>query len=436
MRLTVIGVGYLGLTHAICMADLGHSVLALDVDTDKISGAASGRAPFYERDLEALLRKNLASGRLRFTSSYKRVAKFSNVHFICVGTPSKVDRSLDSSQINAVGDALAPYLSGSTFVIGRSTVPLGTARALADRIRNRAPGRAEVEVAWNPDFLREGHAVKDSLLPARLVFGVMSNRSIAILRQIYAKQLAQGVREIITDLETAELVKVASNAFLATKLSFINAMAEICEKSGADVRRVREVFESDPRIGGHFLIPGLGYGGGCLPKDVRGFEAITEQLGLPHVAALLEAVDVINLHCRSRTVDLAGDAVGGSLVGRRIAVLGVAFKPGSDDVRDSASLDVCWRLVRGGAIVVAHDPAAMENASKVRPDLRYAASPLEAVVGADVVLHLTEWDEYRLLDPERLGSLVARRHIVDARSVLDAQSWESAGWSFRSLGRR
>jgi UDPglucose 6-dehydrogenase len=436
MQLTVIGAGYLGLTHAVCMADLGHSVLALDIDPDKITRAASGEVPFYEPELEALLRKNLAAGRLQFTSSYRDAAKFSDVHFLCVGTPATLDGTFDLSQINAAADALAPYLRGRTLVIGRSTVPMGTGRALGDRVRNRAPRTAEIEIAWNPEFLREGQAVQDCLLPDRFVFGVSSDWSAATLREIYAKPVARGVPVITTGLETAELVKVAANAFLATKLSFINAIAEVCEEAGADVIRVVDAFACDQRIGGRFLMPGIGYGGGCLPKDVRGFKAVAEQLGIKNLAAILGAVDAINLRCRSRVVDLTRNVVGGSLAGHTVAVLGVAFKPGSDDVRDSASLDVCRQLVLEGAAVAVHDPEAMENAARLWPDLRYAASPLDAARGTDAMLHLTDWEEYRLLDPERLGAVVARRNIIDGRSVLDARLWESAGWSFHGLGRR
>ncbi len=435
LRLTVIGAGYLGLTHAVCMAELGHDVLAVDTDAGKIGRAASGSAPFFEPGLEPLLRKNLEAGRLRFTTSHGGAARFGDIHFLCVGTPQSRDGSADLSQVYAAADALAPHLTGPCLVVGKSTVPVGTGRALAARLAERAPAGADAEVTWNPEFLREGTAVKDSLLPDRIVLGVSSQRAADQLRRVYAQPLAQGVPLLVMDLETAELVKVSANAFLATRLSFINVLAEVCEATGADVVALAGALARDERIGGRFFGPGLGYGGGCLPKDVRAFGATAAKLGVGSLTTLLAEVDAINLNCRSRAVELARQVVGGSLDGRRVGALGVAFKPDSDDVRDSASLDVCCRLAAEGAVVTVHDPVATGNAARVRPDLRYADSATEAAAGADVVLHLTEWHEYRLIDPDTLGAVVARRHIIDTRCVLDEQRWRSAGWSFRALGR-
>ena len=434
-RITVIGAGYLGLTHAVCMADLGHEVLAIDVDSQKIAKAAAGEAPFFEPALEPLLRKNVDAGRLRFTTSFADVGHFGDVHFLCVGTPQADGGAADLSYLHAASDALAPHLSSPCLIVGKSTVPVGTARALLARIRGAAPAGDDVDLAWNPEFLREGHAVQDSLTPDRFVFGVTSERAVQLLRQVYAKPLALDIPALVMDLETAELVKVSANAFLATKISFINAMAEVCETTGADVVRLAEALGHDERIGRKFLGPGLGFGGGCLPKDIRGFRATAAALGVDSVASLLGTVDAINMSRRERVVAMAREAVGGSLAGKRTTVLGIAFKPNSDDIRDSPSLDICGRLAAEGAIVSVHDPVAMPNAARTRPDLRYAASASEAAEGADVVLHLTEWADYRAIDPAALATVVRQRAIIDARCALDTQAWQEAGWTVRVLGR-
>jgi UDPglucose 6-dehydrogenase len=431
----VIGTGYLGLTHAVCLADLGHEVLAIDVDEDKIAKAANGEAPFFEPGLEPLLRKNLDAGRLRFTTSSAEVAAFGEVHFLCVGTPQGSDGGADLSFVHAAAGSLAPHLRAPCLIVGKSTVPVGTARQVLSRVRAIAPAGRRVDLAWNPEFLREGHAVQDSLTPDRIVLGVTSGRAEALLREVYATPLEGGVPLLVMDLETAELVKVAANAFLATKISFINAMAEMCEASGADVMPLAEALGYDARIGRRFLSPGLGFGGGCLPKDVRAFRATASALGVGSVVSLLSSVDAINQGRRDQVVTLARQAAGGALDGTRVAVLGVAFKPNSDDVRDSPSLAVCDRLRAEGAIVSVHDPVAMPNAAKRRPDLVYARSVFEAAQGADLVLHLTEWSDYQAIDPAALGRVVARRVIIDARCCLDAGLWHDAGWTVRVLGR-
>jgi len=433
-RITVIGAGYLGLTHAVCMADLGHEVLAIDVDSQKIAKAAAGEAPFFEPALEPLLRKNVDTGRLRFTTSFADVGRFGDVHFLCVGTPQADGGAADLSYLHAASDALAPHLSSPCLIVGKSTVPVGTARALLARIRGAAPAGDDVDLAWNPEFLREGHAVQDSLTPDRFVFGVTSERAVQLLRQVYAKPLALDIPALVMDLETAELVKVSANAFLATKISFINAMAEVCETTGADVVRLAEALGHDERIGRKFLGPGLGFGGGCLPKDIRGFRATAAALGVDSVASLLGTVDAINMSRRERVVAMAREAVGGSLAGKRTTVLGIAFKPNSDDIRDSPSLDICGRLATEGAIVSVHDPVAMPNAARIRPDLQYAASVFEAAEGADLILHLTDWADYRAIDPAALARVVARA-VIDARCGLDAGVWQNAGWTVRVLGR-
>ena len=434
-RVTVIGTGYLGLTHAVCLADLGHEVLAIDVDEEKIAKAANGEAPFFEPGLEPLLRKNLDSGRLRFTMSFAEVGDFGDVHFLCVGTPEGESGRADLGYVYSAADALAPHLASACLVVGKSTVPVGTARQVMNRLQAAAPAGREVELAWNPEFLREGFAVQDSLTPDRIVLGVTSGRAEPVLREVYATPLAAGIPLLVMDLETAELVKVAANAFLATKISFINAMAEVCEQAGADVIPLAEALGHDARIGRRFLSPGLGFGGGCLPKDVRAFRATAASLGVDSVVSLLTTVDAVNQGRRDQVVALAREIAGGRLDGQRAAVLGVAFKPNSDDVRDSASLAVCDRLAAEGAIVSVHDPVAMPAAAKVQPGLRYASSVPEAAEGADLVLHLTEWSDYQAIDPAALARVVARRVIIDARCCLDAGSWSDAGWSVHVLGR-
>jgi UDPglucose 6-dehydrogenase len=435
LRVTVIGTGYLGLTHAVCLADLGHEVLAIDVDVDKIAKAANGEAPFFEPGLEPLLRKNLDAGRLHFTTSFADVGAFGDVHFLCVGTPEGESGHADLSFVDAAAEALAPHLAAPCLIVGKSTVPVGTARRVMTRVRALAPAGPQVDLAWNPEFLREGHAVADSLTPDRIVLGVTSDRAEALLREVYATPLAGGVPLLVMDLETAELVKVAANAFLATKISFINAMAEVCEAAGADVLPLAEALGYDARIGRRFLSPGLGFGGGCLPKDVRAFRATASALGVDSVVSLLGSVDAINQGRRDQVVALARQAAGGTLDGARVAVLGVAFKPNSDDVRDSPSLAVCGRLRAEGAIVSVHDPVAMPNAAKRQPDLVYAGSVFAAAQGADLVLHLTEWSDYQAIDPAALARVVARQVIIDARCCLDAGLWHDAGWTMHVLGR-
>src|SRR5215471_9681967 len=424
LRVSVIGTGYLGLTHAVCMADLGHQVLAIDVDASKIAKAARGEAPFFEPGLEPLLRKNLESGRLRFTGSFADVGEFGDVHFLCVGTPQAAGGNADLSYLHAAVDALAPHLTRESLLIGKSTVPVGTARLLLARARAAAPAGDLVDLAWNPEFLREGFAVRDSLTPDRIVFGVTSGHAEQILRRVYATPLAAGIPGLTMDLETAELVKVAANAFLATKISFINVMAEMCEAAGLD-----------ERIGRKFLSPGLGFGGGCLPKDIRAFRSTAAEKGVSSLVNLLTTVEAINLGRRDRVIELTCAAVGGDLAGKRIAVLGVAFKPNSDDIRDSPSLEICARLSAEGALVTVHDPVAMSNAARVRPELRYVESVGEAAEDAEVVLHLTEWSDYRAIDPAALAEIVAKPVLIDARCTLDAGLWRGAGWTVHVPGR-
>jgi UDPglucose 6-dehydrogenase len=436
LRVTVIGIGYLGLTHAVCMADLGHQVLAIDVDESKVTRASHGEAPFFEPGLEPLLRKNLDAGRLRFTTDFAEVGEFGDVHFVCVGTPQKPGGTgADLTYVHSAFASLAAHLTRETLIVGKSTVPVGTTRALFDGVRSAAPAGDAVDIAFNPEFLREGYAVQDSLTPDRLVFGVTTDRAEELLRRVYATPLASGIPSLTMDLETAELVKVAANSFLATKISFINVMAEMCEAVGADVLELANAIGLDDRIGHRYLSPGLGFGGGCLPKDIRALQAAAADKGVASLAELLATVDGINLGRRDRVTALARQAVGGALEGKRIAALGIAFKPNSDDIRDSPSLDICARLAAEGAVVSVHDPAAMPNAARHLPELGYAASVSGAVSEADLVLHLTEWADYRAIDPAALAQVVTTPLLIDARCTLDASLWRDAGWTVHVLGR-
>ncbi|MEU7886221.1 UDP-glucose/GDP-mannose dehydrogenase family protein [Microbispora bryophytorum] len=433
-RLTVLGTGYLGATHAACMAELGFEVLGLDVDQSKIERLQRGELPIHEPGLQELLRRNLDSGRLRFTTSFEEAAKFGDVHFICVGTPQKKGGyAADVSYLDAVVESLAPHLDRECLVVGKSTVPVGTAERLADKLVRLSPAGMQAELAWNPEFLREGFAVQDTLRPDRIVLGVASERAEKVLRDVYAP-LGE-VPIVVTDFPTAELVKAAANAFLATKISFINAMAEVCEAAGGDVTQLSQALSYDERIGGKYLNAGLGFGGGCLPKDIRAFTARADELGAHQALAFLREVDEINLRRRSRTVELTRELLSGAFDGRSVAVLGAAFKPNSDDIRDSPALDVAVQIAEQGGQVTVYDPAALSNARAAHPHLGYAESALEAAQGAEVVLLLTEWQEFVALDPEELGAVVTARTIVDGRNALDADTWREAGWDYRALGR-
>jgi UDPglucose 6-dehydrogenase len=436
MRIVVHGCGYLGATHAAGLAELGHEVVGVDVDQEKVATLAAGRVPFHEPELEALLSRHVRSGRLRFTTDLASVADRADVHFVCVGTPQRPGSyAADLTAVDAAIDALAGLLTRSTLVVGKSTVPVGTAQRTAERLRSLVRAEVEVDLAWNPEFLREGHAVADTLRPDRLVLGVTNERTEALLRRVYAPLLDAGVPLVVTDLPTAELVKAAANSFLATKISFINAMAEVCEASGADVSELARALSFDPRIGGRFLQAGLGFGGGCLPKDIRAFMARAEELGVDSALSFLRQVDEINMRRRSRMIDLTREVLGGSVLGRRVAVLGAAFKPDTDDVRDSPALNVAAGLQLAGAEVRVYDPEAMAAAKALFPTLTYAASTDDAVRDAEIIVLLTEWQEFLDLDPVALGAMVSDRRIVDGRNALPAATWRSAGWTYRALGR-
>ena len=432
LKVSVIGTGYLGATHAACMSSLGFEVIGVDVDAAKIELLTTGRVPFYEPGLEELLQKEIASGRLTFTTDFKAIAD-ADVHFICVGTPQQADSlAADLKYVDAALDAVAAICKPGALVVGKSTVPVGTAARLRERLLKINPG---ADLAWNPEFLREGFAVEDTLHPNRLVVGVTSDAAEAKLKEIYANNLAENTPWVRADLPTSELVKVAANSFLATKISFINAMAEVCEAAGGDVTVLAKAIGYDPRIGSRFLQAGIGFGGGCLPKDIRAFMARAGELGADQALEFLREIDSINLRARQRVIELVRKDLSDNLAGKKIAVLGAAFKPDSDDVRDSPALDIAAQIAAAGAVVTIHDPKAIAPAKKRFPALGFSEDIEGALEGADLVLHLTEWKVYRELDPAKMAKLVANPIIIDGRNALDREAWIAAGWKFRALGR-
>ena len=432
LKISVIGTGYLGATHAACMSSLGFEVIGIDIDAAKIASLSSGTIPFYEPGLQELLQSELKTGRLSFSTDFNAI-KDCDVHFICVGTPQVKDGlAADLTYVFDSLAAIAPVVKDGSLVVGKSTVPVGTAAKMRELLLKINPN---TDLAWNPEFLREGFAVEDTLNPTRLVVGVTNSRAEEVLREVYAKNLAAQTPWVSADLPTSELVKVSANAFLATKISFINAMAEICEAAGGDVTVLAKAIGYDPRIGHRFLQAGIGFGGGCLPKDIRAFMARSEELGAQQALEFLREIDSINLRARTRMIDLVRKDLGEDLRGKKIAVLGAAFKPDSDDVRDSPALDIAVQIQAAGATVTVHDPKAIANARTRFPALGFSESIEECVTGTDLVLHLTEWKVYREIDPSLLIKLVANPKIIDGRNALDRDKWRAAGWTFRALGR-
>ncbi|MFC7926843.1 UDP-glucose dehydrogenase family protein [Microbacterium laevaniformans] len=435
MKLSVIGCGYLGAVHAAAMASIGHEVVGIDVDQRKIDALSKGEAPFFEPGLQEILTAGVAAGNLRFTTDMAE-AVGAKVHFVGVGTPQQKDSyAADLTYVNGAFDGLLPYLAPGDIVAGKSTVPVGTAASLAPRVSETG-----ATLVWNPEFLREGYAVQDTVDPDRLVAGVPAGEegeiAASVLREVYHPSVAKGTPFIVTDYATAELVKVSANAFLATKISFINAMAEIAEVTGADVTQLADAIGHDARIGRRFLGAGIGFGGGCLPKDIRAFSARAEELGRGESVAFLRQVDEINLRRRDRAVQLVVDGLGGSVYEKKVTVLGAAFKPHSDDIRDSPALDVAVRLHGLGANVTVTDPAAIENARRIHPQLTYVEDRDEAIRDADALVLVTEWDEYRRqLPPGHASSLTDGRVVVDGRNGLDAAAWRAAGWAYYGMGR-
>jgi UDPglucose 6-dehydrogenase len=432
LTLSVVGCGYLGATHAACMSSLGFTVVGVDTDPEKVALLQSGKLPFYEPGLDTLLEQEMKTGRLSFTTDFSAV-KYADVQFVCVGTPQVKDGlAADLTYVKSAVSAIAPYLKDGSLVVGKSTVPVGTAQALRAELAKIAP---QADLAWNPEFLREGFAVEDTLTPNRLVVGVANDRAEEILKEVYEPVIALGTPWIRADLPTSELVKVAANSFLATKISFINAMAEVCEAAGGDVTVLAKAIGYDPRIGSRFLQAGIGFGGGCLPKDIRAFMARAEELGAKQALEFLREIDAINLRARQRVIDIVRNVLSEDLTQYKIAVLGATFKPDSDDVRDSPALDISVQLHAAGAEVVIHDPQGIEPARKRFPNLKYSEVIEDAIKDADLILHLTEWKEYRQIDPAAISSLVKSKIIIDGRNMLDRTMWRSAGWKFHALGR-
>lgn len=445
MKISVIGCGYLGAVHAATLASMGHTVVGIDVDPGKVEQLARGAAPFHEPGLDELLRDGRQTGTLTFSTN-AAAAKGAQVHFLCVGTPQdKTSDAADLTFLVSAIEALLPHLAAGAVVVGKSTVPVGT----VEMLRGVLAPRPDVVLAWNPEFLRQGTAVKDSLVPDRLVYGVDGGRAAAFhpgtgaplgvtaaLDMVYEPLLRAGIPRLVCNFATAELIKSAANAYLATKISFINAVSELCDASGADVAELSEAMGMDPRIGGRYLHAGLGFGGGCLPKDIRSFRAQASDLGVTAVDDWMRLVDSVNLGQRERTVRLAAELCGGSVAGRSITVLGASFKPDTDDIRDSPALDVADRLAAAGAHVTVTDPKAVNHAWLRYPRLRFEAAAGRALEGAELVLLLTEWDEYRRLSPATAGAAVRRRVVLDARNVLDATEWQAHGWVVRGLGTR
>lgn len=434
-RISVIGTGYLGVTHAACMASLGHDVVALDVDESKVTSLAGGKVPFHEPGLPELLQESLAAGKIHFTTNWADVASQADVHFLCVGTPQSPESpAADLSQIQSAVRSLAPLLTKPCLVVGKSTVPVGTAKWISEYLVTNSPAGQDVHLVWNPEFLREGFAVEDTLHPDRIVLGIKNEADVAVLTDIYASALVGSTPLVVTDYATAELVKVAANAFLATKISFINAFAYLADEVGADVGTLADAIGHDTRIGRRFLNAGIGFGGGCLPKDIRALRARADELGLSEHFEFLKNVDDVNKSRRDYVVELATRNLG-SISGKTIAILGAAFKPDSDDIRDSPALDIALMLSSGGANVRLHDPVAL-------PQVRSRNLPILAIDnvddvfdGADLVLHLTEWKIYRELNPKVIGDKVAQKRIIDGRNCLDLDLWKNAGWQITYLGK-
>ena len=432
LKLSVIGTGYLGATHAACMASLGFEVIGFNTEASKIDLLSKGKVPFYEPELEELLSDQIKSGRLTFTNNVADLAD-ADVHFICVGTPQiKNGNAADLTFVNSALESIAKHVKPGGLVVGKSTVPVGTATKLRNRLLELNP---KADLAWNPEFLREGFAVEDTLRPNRLVVGVENDSAEQLLKEVYATNLKDKTPWVRADLPTAELVKVAANSFLATKISFINAMAEICEAAGGDVTVLAKAIGYDPRIGSRFLQAGIGFGGGCLPKDIRAFMARAEELGASQAVEFLKEIDAINLRARQRIIELVRKDLSDDLQGKKVAILGAAFKPDSDDVRDSPALDIAAQIQAAGAIVTVHDPKAIANAQKRFPALNFAGDVNTTLKDAEIVLHLTEWKIYREIDPVKVKSIVKNPIVIDGRNALDRELWQSAGWKFRALGR-
>lgn len=436
MRVSVIGCGHLGIPHAAAMAELGHEVIGVDVDQAKVDRLNAGQCPIYETGLPELLAAHTASGRLRFTTDIREAAEFAELHFIGVGTPIDADgRSYDTGQVFGAIRQLAPHLTRPCTIVGKSTVTVGTTVQVTALTQRLAPAGTAVEVVWNPEFLREGHAVEDTLRPDRLIAGLTTAEAEKAIRAVYAPILDAGVPIFVTDPATAELAKGAANTFLGLKISYINAVADMCDAAGGDISQIVEILGIDPRIGSGGMRPGIGYGGGCLPKDVRAFTASARQLGADRAATLLRAAEEINESRTDVAMALIRNALGDrSVKNAKITVWGAAFKPGTNDVRESPALALAHALQQAGATVTVHDPQAVATAMTRNPELDYTDDLPESVDGADLVVLATEWPEYGQADPQDLAGRAAGPLLVDCRTTLDPEPWRTAGWTVRQLG--
>ena len=428
----MIGLGYLGATHALAMAQLGHQVTGIDTDTAKVDSLNAGRAWFHEPGMQDALAESLSDGSVEFQSGFDLTTR-PEVTFICVGTPqSAASGSVDTSFVMSAGRSLARLITADEVVVGKSTVPVGTAALLRGQMSEIAG--FPIHLAWNPEFLREGTALRDSLNPDRIVIGSWDECSTQKLKEVYKPILDLGTPLVEVDVPTAELVKVAANAFLATKVSFINAMAEIAEASGADAVELARAIGYDDRIGNKFLRAGIGFGGGCLPKDIRGFVARADELGAGDAVSFLKDVDAINQRRREKVVELSRQELG-ELTSKKVLVLGLSFKPDSDDMRDSPALDIALRLAEAGAQVTVHDPVALRALGDKHEELIREQELTLAAKDQDLVILGTEWAEYKSMNPAEFGKLVANKLIIDGRNVLDVEAWQAAGWRLIALGR-
>ena len=434
MNVVMIGSGYVGLVSGACFAEFGADVTCVDVDAGKIERLQRGEVPIYEPGLDALMAGNVAAGRLRFTTELSPAVGEADLVFIAVGTPTRRgDGHADLSYVYAAARDVAKHLQGYTVIVDKSTVPVGTARQVARIVREERPD-ADFDVASNPEFLREGAAISDFMRPDRVVIGVESPRAEALLRELYRPLNLIETPILATGLESAELIKYASNAFLATKISFINEISTLCEAVGADVHAVARGMGLDGRIGRKFLHPGPGYGGSCFPKDTLALVRIAQEHGVS--SRIVEAVVEVNAAQKARMLKKIRAALGGNEAGKTIAVLGLTFKPETDDMRDAPALAILPTLLEKGAVVRAHDPQGVEEAKKVLPSgIDYRADIYETLTGADAVVLLTEWNAYRGLDLARVKALMRGDVFVDLRNVYEPRRMREAGFRYDSVGR-
>ncbi|WP_374374121.1 UDP-glucose/GDP-mannose dehydrogenase family protein [Dongia sp.] len=433
MRVAMIGVGYVGLVSGACFSEFGHDVVCIDSDAGRIAGLERGEIPIYEPGLDELVARNRAAGRLRFTTDLKVAMDGAEAVFIAVGTPSRRgDGHADLSYVYQAARDISAQLKNYAVIVTKSTVPVGTGREV-ERIIHAARPDAEFDVASNPEFLREGSAIGDFMRPDRIVIGTESERAKEILRRIYRPLSLRETPLLFADLETAELIKYAANAFLALKISYINQISDLCEKVGADVHDVARGIGLDGRIGPKFLHPGPGYGGSCFPKDTNALMHTAREVGAP--LSLVEATVSYNEARKSDMAERVLALLDGNAKGKRVAILGLTFKPNTDDMREAPSLTILPRLRAAGIEVTAHDPAGMEEARKLMPDVIYCEDAYETLAGADALVLLTEWNAYRGMDIRRMHGLMRQPLVIDLRNVYRSREMRRAGFTYHSLGR-